>query len=217
MKTVLIALMMVLFTATGCAGFIRGPFSGKVVDAETKEPIEGAVVLVVWNKAIYGSPGGPLTYFEEAKETLTDKNGDFFIEKYNGVIINPLARIRDLDVRILIYKPGYCKFPGQLYSSKLPMNPLNRVSSITLIKLFTKDKKGINIEEELFVDKAALAELLNKDVIIVELLKLKSREERIKNLPGIDDPFDNHNEKKKNYIRLLGSEAIELGLQPEKE
>lgn len=39
-KTMLLSLIIVLFTATGCAGFVRGPFSGKVIDAETKEPIE---------------------------------------------------------------------------------------------------------------------------------------------------------------------------------
>src|SRR3990167_5867866 len=57
MKTILLTAMIILLTTPACAGFVRGPFSGKVIDAETKEPIESAVVLVVWNKAIYLSPG----------------------------------------------------------------------------------------------------------------------------------------------------------------
>jgi hypothetical protein len=44
---------------TGCAG-LSVAFSGKVIDAETKEPIEGALIVVVWDKdVITGSPGGP--------------------------------------------------------------------------------------------------------------------------------------------------------------
>ena len=74
MKTILLTAMIILLTTPACAGFVRGPFSGKVIDAETKEPIESAVVLVVWNKAIYLSPGGPSTYFLAAKETLTGKD-----------------------------------------------------------------------------------------------------------------------------------------------
>lgn len=29
--------------------YIDGPYSGRVIDTETKEPIEGAVVLVIWD------------------------------------------------------------------------------------------------------------------------------------------------------------------------
>ncbi len=110
MKTIFLSVMIVLMTATGCAGFIRGPFSGKVIDSETKEPIEGAVVLVKWNKSVVtGSPGGPTSFIEEIKETLTDKKGEFYIEEYKGFTINPLAKIKDPE--FLIYKPGYCAFP----------------------------------------------------------------------------------------------------------
>lgn len=181
MKTMLLSLIIVLFTATGCAGFVRGPFSGKVIDAETKEPIEGAVVLVVWNKDIYGSPGGPSAYFNNVKETLTDKNGEFFIEKYYGFTINPLARIRNASSSLIIYKPGYIVFPSHMYFSKFPKSPF-KVSSPTLAKLFTKGKKDIKMEEEVVVDKATLSELLKKDVMVVEMARAKIWLERIESL-----------------------------------
>ncbi len=53
-----------------------------------------------------------------------------------------------------------------------------------------------------------------KKGIIIELLKLKSKEERKSVLPTPVDPFSGHNEKKKNYIRLLNLERKELGLDP---
>ncbi|MFZ3090028.1 MAG: hypothetical protein WA240_05310 [Nitrospirota bacterium] len=194
MKTVLLSLIILLFTATGCAAFIRGPFSGKVIDAETKEPIEGAVVVVIWDKAIYGSPGGPSSYFQDAKETLTDKEGNFYIEKYYGFTINPLARIRNASLSLLIYKPGYIVFPSHMYFSKFPKSPF-KVSSPTLAKLFTKGKKDIKMEEEVVVDKTALSELLTKEVTIVELPKVKTWLERIESLDsthfyGYDDVSD---------------------------
>lgn len=213
MKTVFLSLMIVLLTAVGCAGFIQGPFSGKVIDAETKEPIEGVVVIVVWRKAIYGSPGGPSTYFHEAKETLTDKNGDFYIEKYHGVVLNPLARIRDHDVSILIYKPGYCVFPSHMYFSKLPNSPL-KVGSDTLIKFFTKDRKGINLEEEVFVDKAVLSELLKREVIVVELPKVKTKEERLEALSDARPLGGVPNEKVPILLNLINSERRSLSLEP---
>ena len=59
-----------------------GPYRGKVIDAETKEPIEGAVVVVVWvNEVLKFYSGWPKaeTRFAETKEALTDKNGEFSI------------------------------------------------------------------------------------------------------------------------------------------
>lgn len=182
MKTILLTAMIVLFTATACAGFVRGPFSGKVIDAETKEPIEGAVVIALWEKDIYLSPGGPSSYFKEVKEVLTDKNGEFRIEKYYGFTINPLVRITNAgSTPILIYKPGYIVFPSSMYFSVFPKSPF-RVDGRTLVKLFTKDRKGVNINEEVLVDKSTLSELLTKEITVVELPRAKTWLERIESL-----------------------------------
>jgi hypothetical protein len=53
-----------------------GPFMGKVVDAETGEPIEGAVVLIVFSIES-SSLGGSVNSFADAIETLTDAQGEF--------------------------------------------------------------------------------------------------------------------------------------------
>ncbi len=104
MRTVLIALMMVLFTATGCAGFISGPFSGKVIDAETKEPIEGAVVVVTYYGREYYPWGSGITRLDVVDETLSDTNGEFKISKKLGSM--PI-NYRYKWPKFTIYKRGY--------------------------------------------------------------------------------------------------------------
>ena len=68
--------VVLLIPSTGC--YAHGPWSGKVVDAETRKPIEGAAVVAVWIRET-GTPAGTDTGFVDAAETATDKNGDFEI------------------------------------------------------------------------------------------------------------------------------------------
>jgi hypothetical protein len=77
-----------------------GPFQGKVVDAATKEPIEGAVVFVDWFQ-IHFFAGST---FYDAQETVTDKNGEFVIP---GIwVLNPW-RYFSVDAGMIVYKSGY--------------------------------------------------------------------------------------------------------------
>jgi hypothetical protein len=91
------------FVASGCtyAARIDGPYQGKVIDAETKQPIEGVVVLGVWYTAQF-SPAGATHNFYDAKETVTDKNGDFSIP---GMGLRILSNLESMDV--VIFKAGY--------------------------------------------------------------------------------------------------------------
>lgn len=77
-----------------------GPFEGKVVNADTKEPIEGAVVFISWDQRHFFSGSTPV----DAQETLTDKNGDFYLPGIR--IINPWKRLTTL-AELAIFKSGY--------------------------------------------------------------------------------------------------------------
>jgi hypothetical protein len=94
-----------------------GPFMGKVVDAETGEPIEGAVVLIVFSIES-SSLGGSVNSFADAIETLTDAQGEF---KFTPKRINffKMNASWDDDCQVSIFKPGYGAYPGhqQAYSS----------------------------------------------------------------------------------------------------
>jgi hypothetical protein len=77
-----------------------GPFSGKVIDADTKEPIEEAVVIVYWRQR---HPFSGSTFID-AQETLTDKNGVF---RLSGIrIFNPWKKLTTL-AALGVYKSGY--------------------------------------------------------------------------------------------------------------
>ena len=88
-------------------------FRGKVIDYDTKEPIEGAVVVAEWLEA-RATIAGESTRYRDVKETLTDKNGEW-------VIVGPKGRRYDpvpfwsfitgihytLHPGFIIFKPGY--------------------------------------------------------------------------------------------------------------
>ncbi len=58
----------------------RGPFKGRVVDAETLEPIQGAVVFVEWRRNVM-TPVEAQSVYYDAAEALTDEKGEFYIKK----------------------------------------------------------------------------------------------------------------------------------------
>ena len=91
-KYIILAIIF-LFFMTGCEGEI----TGIVVDAETGQPIEGAVILVEWTT----QHGFGLTYTESYKvvEVVTDKNGKASIEGVSSPFVGT--------PRVTIYKQGY--------------------------------------------------------------------------------------------------------------
>ncbi len=178
------------FASSASFYYSDGPWMGKVIDTETKEPIEGAVVLAVWYK-VYASPTGRHHYFFDAIEVLTDNDGQFFIPKFSAVNLFPIiGSIEGPD--FTIFKPGYTSFPGPGYDyfhKYFPKSPLR-------------------------VDKHSRAELFKKGVS-VELMKLRSKEERLDALPSVSGPFVDNDEKKRNFIKLINTERKQLGLDPE--
>ena len=85
---------------------IEGQYHGRVVDAESKQPLAGAVVTVIWMKAPFFAMDG-VKDFHQAREMLTDADGRFAIDaKPNWAI-----RSVDREPEIIIYKPGYGRHP----------------------------------------------------------------------------------------------------------
>src|SRR3989338_11661307 len=89
-------------------GYHKPAFKGKVIDAATKEPIEGAVVVVVYSKTAIGIAES-YSVTINVRETLTDKNGEFYIPSYT-TIIQPLSW--EEWASFIIFKPGYGSFPN---------------------------------------------------------------------------------------------------------
>lgn len=93
-------------------------FNGRVIDAETKESIEGAVVAVIYRwYPIIGPPGGVNSVEYDARETLTNEKGEFHIP-LTLVITGPFG-IRPY-VDFIIFKPGYGSYPDYHVSPPSP-------------------------------------------------------------------------------------------------
>jgi hypothetical protein len=93
LQCIILAMLVLLLPCSGCTT----PMTGKVVDAETGQPIEGAIVLVEWTK-VHGF-GNTYTKSEKAAEVFSDKDGTVNLPGYN----DPTVAKPD----VTIYKPGY--------------------------------------------------------------------------------------------------------------
>lgn len=175
------------FGSTGHIYYSDGPWKGTVIDAETKQPIEGAVVVAIWQKE-YGGPAGPYPYFLDAREVPTDKDGRFLIPRFWKLNLVPILSWIE-GPTFEIFKPGYTAFPGR---------------GLNYFKYFPKSPLG--------VDLTALADLFKKGVVI-ELLELKTKEERKRNYPG--GPTDVGAEKLPLFYKLINEERRNLGLEGE--
>ncbi len=102
MKIQLIALISFLSFLSSCyAARIDGPYEGKVIDADTGQPIEGVVVLSEWDRSIV-SPGGGISKYYDAQETVTDKNGEFKIRGLGLLVISNIPA-----PGTTVFKAGY--------------------------------------------------------------------------------------------------------------
>lgn len=96
-------LIFIIVFLQGCAYLVRydGPYKGRVVDEETGKPIEGVVVLGVWN-TVMNTPAGETRHYSDAVEVVTNAKGKFEIKGKGLRIFSNLEPIN-----VLIFKAGY--------------------------------------------------------------------------------------------------------------
>ena len=92
----------------------RGPYRGRVVDAETKAPLVGAVVVALWrHDRVYPFQVNSERY--AVRETITGSDGRFVMEARD---IEEGAPRRTRKPEFLIFLPGYGTFPYRYASPK---------------------------------------------------------------------------------------------------
>ena len=102
-------IMTIAATMEACADpyFTAAPIEAWVVDAETGQAIEGAVVTANWQLVGFGfDTGGRKLGQLEVMETVTDQNGRFYFPGFTKVNISG-NQLREEDPQILIFKSGY--------------------------------------------------------------------------------------------------------------
>jgi len=113
-KTIIVVLTLLITTlalAASCQGnqwvyFHDEEIKGYVVEADTKKPIEGAIVVAMWQLSQILSEG--FGGYAKVIETKTDKEGKFTIPAWKT--FKPLTAnsvMRDFAPKVVIYKPGY--------------------------------------------------------------------------------------------------------------
>lgn len=133
----LIPILLLISQSACCADMT---FQGKVIDADTLKPIEGAVVVATWNEA-RGTIAGTDTRFKDAKETLTDKNGEWTITGPEGDEDKLIGIAQVMGVFItrapvfLIYKPGYRKGVRGGFSAYPYINKKHNLEGIVLVRV----------------------------------------------------------------------------------
>lgn len=103
----------------------------RVLDAETKEPIKGAVALAMWDSA-RGFPGLSVRYTAKAVEAVTGSDGVFQITGPTG----SLARVTP---RFKVYKPGYVGWDSKLIYLGCRENDIKRAR--------TKRREGFSMKK----------------------------------------------------------------------
>lgn len=79
----LILIILVCLSTTACG--MKQMINGRVVDAKTGQPVEGAAVAIKWVHYKIGVPGLPTPKDRlGTTETLTDAQGNFTIPRYIG-------------------------------------------------------------------------------------------------------------------------------------
>ena len=135
-----------------------GPWQAQVVSADSKQPLEGVVVLAWWTRHVR-SLGGPSEEYRDSQEVLTDMDGRFTIESRWFFSLNPLVFFRG--PFIAMFKSGYGDYgwPGYAGSETWP----------------PEKRKALQTE----------AQLLQLDGIVLEMPVLPNTEQRAKYLADL--------------------------------
>ncbi len=151
----LLSLILSIIFLSGCTiSKDYGPYEGKVVDAKTNDPIEGAVIFIKFYTDAYGSLGGPSPKFADSIQLLTDKNGEFKIPIHKVKTFR-LLNTWDPFEMVIIFKPGYGAFPehpecSRDHPKEKHMLPQNIYTTVKLPKLETNEERKRNLAYTLY-------------------------------------------------------------------
>jgi hypothetical protein len=106
-QTTRLALVALFCSAVGgCAPpfYFAESTRGRVIDAQTKQPLPGAVIIGLWDmEEPFKASGRVLT----AQETTADQNGNFTLPGWGPKLRPCLARLLDHDPGLIVFRSGY--------------------------------------------------------------------------------------------------------------
>ena len=133
MRSASIGIMAIIFifciSAFAFAGIV-GPYTGQVIDSQTGGPIQGASVLIYWEKGM-PSPGGEITDFIKADLVYADNQGKYSIPLtiLNTGLLGYLS-----STVFIIYQPGYQAYIVSIFGGhNKPFKQINNVVKLDRI------------------------------------------------------------------------------------
>ena len=131
---------------------LSGPWRAQIVDAETGQPIEGVIVLAVWDKRTFAWPH-PDRNYHDSEEVVSDKDGRIVINARVVTSRHPFEVY--LGPLLTIFKPGYGRWQFQGTPTAFTEDPV-----------ITRQRTEANRER--FV----------RGELMIEMTRTKTREER---------------------------------------
>lgn len=145
-------LLIIAFHAFPPSLKASGPWKAQVVDAETKQPLQGVVVLAVWYRYWPAVEDLGAFGYVDSEEVITDKDGQFTIKARSFIPFDPFV-LEEPEFHFV--KPGYGRWRFQRDEGGLRLDVRDR-------KLPYQDAGRLG-------DKGTM----------IELVPLKTREERV--------------------------------------
>lgn len=115
---IFIVLFIALSPTISSAKFL-GPYTGKVIDSQTGEPVEGAAVLFHWIK-IVPQLIQARSELIEARLVYTDKNGGYRIPKFFANL--GLSGMLE-STSVVVYQPGYQAYTVRIWRDDSDSKP----------------------------------------------------------------------------------------------
>jgi hypothetical protein len=154
---------LVVICLGGCITYFGsdGPYEGKVIDAETGQPIEGAVIHGLWYMAHPG-PGGATHTVYSSREVLTDANGHFNIPG-QGLLF--FSNLEPMDVTIL--KAGYTQIYDYIWgftdTKGMGVELLNKNMAVFKLRRMTLEERKKRSITMPVIDSSGKMKLLRKE------------------------------------------------------
>ena len=132
-----LTLLLALLAFSGCIKYvgIEGTYDGKVIDADSNEPIEGAVAHGVWYTFNHSSGRTIRTYFD-SREALTDNHGEFSIPGQGLMVYSNIDYMG-----VTIFKSGYEDQIWPIWCSEMRFRPSRDLVEIEEDRVVFKLKK----------------------------------------------------------------------------
>ncbi len=166
---------------------LSGPWRAQIVDAETGQPLEGVIVLAIWDKRTFAWPH-PARRYHDSEEVVSDKDGRVEIAARVVTSRHPLELY--IGPLLTIFKPGYGRW-------QFRGTPTASDEDLAIVR------QRAEANRERFAHEG----------VVIVISRVRSREER-KEIVDRLMPIEVPQSKIPRILAAYSDERVRLGLSP---